>query len=192
MPEIADVPLDKAYLLLNHGPVSLISSAHGARQNVMAAAWLMPLDFSPPKIAVVIDSRTLTRELIKASGEFAVNLPCRAISRQVLAAGSQSGRDADKLQQLGLGFRPARQIAAPLLDGCAAWLECRVISEPENQRRHDLFIAEVLAASARQDLFSHGRWHFTDADSHTLHYLAGGAFFATGEYFEADATGEKA
>ena len=53
------VPLTKAYLLLNHGPVTLVSSAAGGRRNVMAAAWAMPLDFAPPKVAVVIDKSTL-------------------------------------------------------------------------------------------------------------------------------------
>ena len=60
------VPLPKAYLLLNHGPTVLVSSAHGGRRNVMAAAWNMALDFDPPKVAVVIDKTTLTRELVEA------------------------------------------------------------------------------------------------------------------------------
>jgi flavin reductase (DIM6/NTAB) family NADH-FMN oxidoreductase RutF len=55
MNERVAVPLAKAYLLLNHGPTVLVSSAHGGRQNVMAAAWSMPLDFAPPKVAVVIE-----------------------------------------------------------------------------------------------------------------------------------------
>lgn len=49
------VDLPHAYRLLNHGPVTLVSSAHGGAQNVMAAAWAMPLDFTPPKVAVVIE-----------------------------------------------------------------------------------------------------------------------------------------
>ena len=49
------VPLSKAYRLLNHGPTVLVSAAHDGQRNIMAAAWAMPLDFDPPKIAVVID-----------------------------------------------------------------------------------------------------------------------------------------
>lgn len=63
------VELTKSYLLMNHGPVTLVSSAHGERRNVMAASWAMPLDFSPPKVAVVVDSRAYTRELIEANDE---------------------------------------------------------------------------------------------------------------------------
>ena len=61
------VPLSQAYKLLNHGPVTLVSSAHQGRRNVMAASWAMPLDFSPPKVAVVIDKGAYTRGLVEGS-----------------------------------------------------------------------------------------------------------------------------
>ena len=86
MPRAA-IPLRHAYRLLNHGPTVLVSSAHAGQRNVMAAAWNMPLDFDPPKVAVVIDKSTLTRELIEASGEFVLAVPSRAITAQVLAGG---------------------------------------------------------------------------------------------------------
>jgi flavin reductase (DIM6/NTAB) family NADH-FMN oxidoreductase RutF len=73
---------------MNHGPVTIITSAHGERSNIMAASWAMPLDFRPPKVVVVIDSRTLTRELVEASGVFGLQLPSRALARQTLAVGT--------------------------------------------------------------------------------------------------------
>ncbi len=179
-----EVPLAKSYLLLNHGPVTLVSSAANGRSNVMAAAWAMPLDFDPAKVLLVVDSNTLTRELIEASGEFALNIPCRRIADKVLAAGSVSGRDGDKFAASGLETLAASRISAPLIQDCVAWLECRVIPEAHNQQRYDLFIAEVVAAWADPAVFSDGRWHFPDADSRTIHYQAGGAFFVTGESFE--------
>ena len=69
------VPLDKAYRLLNHGPTVLVSAQHGDERNVMAAAWACALDFSPPKVTVVLDKATRTRALVEASGRFALQLP---------------------------------------------------------------------------------------------------------------------
>lgn len=176
-----DVPLAKAYLLLNHGPVTLVSSRSGERSNVMAAAWAMPLDFEPPKVVVVIDRTTLTRELVDLSGEFALNVPPRRLAETVVAVGSVSGRDGDKWSRFGVGTLPASRIAAPLVAGCVAWLECKVLDERPTEQRYDLFIAEVVAASADDRVFSAGRWHFADEADKTLHYVAGGQFFATGE-----------
>lgn len=93
------VLLAKSYLLLNHGPAVLVSSAHDGRRNLMAAAWAMPLDFDPPKVAVVIDKATLTRELVEASGEFVLDVPSRQQAAITLAVGTQSGRETDKFSR---------------------------------------------------------------------------------------------
>jgi flavin reductase (DIM6/NTAB) family NADH-FMN oxidoreductase RutF len=178
------VPLGKAYLLLNHGPTVLVSSAHAGRRNVMAAAWSMPLDFDPPKVAVVIDKATLTRELVEASGEFVLNVPSRRQAAMTLAVGTQSGRKIDKFLKVGAHGTAASVVGAPLIDDCLAWLECRVIAEPHIQQAYDLFLGEVVAAWADPAAFSDGRWHFPDAQRRSIHYLAGGSFFATGDAFE--------
>lgn len=185
MKKLAPVELTKSYLLLNHGPVTLVSSAHNGKKNVMAASWAMPLDFDPPKVAVVVDGRSFTRELIEASGEFVLSIPTRAIAHKVLAVGSVSGRDGDKFESCNVGELPATKVQAPLIDGCVAWLECKVIPEAHNQKRYDLFIAEVVAAWADASAFNDGRWSFGNDEQRTIHYLAGGSFFATGEAFEA-------
>ncbi|ATP29424.1 FMN reductase RutF, DIM6/NTAB family [Chromobacterium violaceum] len=181
---LADVELAKSYRLLNHGPTVLVSSAAAGRRNVMAAAWAMPLDFDPPKVLVVIDKSTYTRELVEASGEFVLNIPCRAQAEQVVRVGSESGHGRDKFASSGLEPLPARKVGAPRVAGCIAYLECKVVLEPHNQRQYDLFIGEVVAAQADDALFSDGHWHFDDDPAkRSLHYIAGGAFFATGEAF---------
>lgn len=188
----AIIELAKAYRLLNHGPTVLVTSAQGNHRNVMAAAWNMPLDFDPPRIAIVIDKKTYTRELIEASGSFAINVPCRAQADMVVRVGSSSGREllgkaeADKFAAFDLPTFAASKIAAPLVEGCVAWLECKVIPEPHNQSAYDLFVANVVAAQADDRVFSNGRWHFEGHDElRTIHHVAGGAFMAIGEAFSS-------
>lgn len=185
-----DVPLPQAYRLINHGPTVLVSAAHGGRSNVMAAAWAMPLDFDPPKVTVVIDKNTFTRTLIEASGQFALSVPCRALADATYTAGSLAGAErADKFADCGLVPFAAQRIAAPLVEGCVAWLECRVIggeAERHHQQAYDLFVAEVVAAQADARVYAHGRWN-TDAPEslRTLHHQGGGAFFVAGETVQA-------
>lgn len=75
---IAAVPLEKAYRLLNHGPSILVSARHAGVDNVMAAAWACALDFSPPKLTVVLDKATRTRALVEGSGTFVIQVPTAA------------------------------------------------------------------------------------------------------------------
>ncbi len=191
LPEfVVPVALDKAYRLLNHGPTVLVSSAHAGQVNVMAAAWSCPLDFSPPKVTVVIDKATHTRALVEASGMFALNLPTRAIAAQTLALGTDSAKTvSNKLDTHQVKTFQADACEAPLVQGCVGWLVCQVIPEPHNQTAYDLFIGEVIAAYADERVFSAGRWHFDGQPDalRTLHYVAGGQFYATGESLQVPA-----
>lgn len=185
-----DVPLSQAYRLLNHGPTVLVSAAHRGRVNVMAAAWAMPLDFDPPKVTLVIDKSTFTRGLIESSGCFALSVPCRALADATYAAGSLLGAEhEDKFAACGLTSFTAQRIDAPLVEGCVAWLECRVITgspERHHQQTYDLFVAEVLAAQADERVFTGGRWRpDSPAELRTLHHQTGGAFFVAGETVQA-------
>lgn len=67
-----------------------------------------------------------------------------------------------------------------------AWLECKLTPEPYNQNTYDLFIIEVVAAQAGERVFSDGHWHFEGFDHlRTIHHVASGASFATGEAMKA-------
>lgn len=179
------VPLRRAYKLINHGPTTLVTSAVGGRRNVMTAAWVMALDFDPAKIVAVIAAETYTRSLIEASGEFVVNVPTAKMIDAVYAAGQVSGEDEDKFASLSLSTSPASIVGAPLIEGCAAWLECKVVPEPQMQERYDLFVAEVVAAWADDRLFVDGVWRFPTDDDRTLHHLSSGVFVAAGEIVKA-------
>ncbi|MGF6272309.1 flavin reductase (DIM6/NTAB) family NADH-FMN oxidoreductase RutF [Massilia sp. UYP11] len=182
------VPLDKAYRLMNHGPTVLVSARDGDAINVMAAAWSMPLDFDPPKVAVVLDKSTLTRRMVEASGEFALMVPSRELAQLTLQVGSTTGREVDKFAAFGAGYWTGAQVGAPLLDGCLAWLECRLLPEPHIQETYDLFLGQVVAAWADPAVFRDGHWVTSEGSPKSIHYVAGGHFFELGEAFEASAT----
>jgi flavin reductase (DIM6/NTAB) family NADH-FMN oxidoreductase RutF len=186
------VALNRAYRLLNHGPTVLVSAVHGGKRNIMAAAWAMPLDFDPPKVAVVLDKSTWTRELLEGAGTFALQVPVRAQLDLTETLGNSSGREIveqsgqDKFATYGLSTFAGTATDAPLLEGCAAWLECRLLPEPSIQQRYDLFLGEVIAAQADERVFSNGRWHFDGHDElRTLHHVAGGHFIIDGEAVDA-------
>src|SRR5688572_1496125 len=184
------VALEHASRLINHGPTVLVTSAAGARRNVMAAAWSMPVEFTPPRIAVVIDKRTFTRELVMASGAFGLCLPGTALADLTYAVGSQSGRAADKFALHGIVALTGPVLGVPLIEsGCAAWLECRLIREPHAEDAYDTCFAEVVAAAADERVFAGGRWSFRDdnVELRTIHHLGGGNFVRPGGVLQAGA-----
>lgn len=182
------VSLEHASRLINHGPTVLVTSAAGGRRNVMAAAWSMPVEFTPPRVAVVIDKSTLTRELVLAGGAFALNIPGRALADLSYTVGSVSGRDTgDKFTRYGIGTFDGPALGLPLVEGCVAWLECRLIPEPHAQQAYDTCFGEVLWAAADERVFTQGRWSFREdnAELHTLHHLGAGSFAWSGPALQA-------
>lgn len=183
MTHFKPVALEHASRLLNHGPTVLVTSTDGTRNNVMAAAWSMPVEFTPPRIAVVIDKQTFTRELVIASGVFGICIPGVAAIDMTYAVGTSSGRSVDKFARYGVDLVPGPALGVPVIEsGCAAWLECRLIREPHSEEAYDTCFGEVVAAAADARIFENGHWRFdaSNGELHTIHHLGAGKFVRAG------------
>lgn len=71
------------------------------------------------------------------------------------------------------------------------YLIFKKISEPHNEKTYDLFIGQCVKAAADSRVFRDGHYHYAKADPslRTLHYVAGGHFFALGEEVMLDEYG---
>ena len=181
---------EHASRLLNHGPTLLITSRSrdGQQRNVMTAAWSTPVEFTPARIALVVDKSTLSRTLIEESGVFGICVPTAAFIDTAYALGSVSGREEEKFSRYQVAAQAGEQTGVPLIEtGCAAWLECRLLPEAGSQEKYDTCFGEVLAAAADARVFHHGRWHFTPENRalHSIHHLGGGQFVLSGETVQA-------
>lgn len=150
----------------------------------MSAAWSCALDFAPPKVTLVLDKTAATRTLVEQSGYFVLQVPNMAQLELTYNVGHTSMADTpDKLDKFGVELFSIDGYDVPLVSGSSAWLICKVIPEPRNEQVYDLFIGEVVAAYADTRVFNHGHWEFEKADPRwrSLHYIAGGTFYAIGE-----------
>jgi flavin reductase (DIM6/NTAB) family NADH-FMN oxidoreductase RutF len=66
--------------------------------------------------------------------------------------------------------------------GCAAWLECRLIPERHTEDAYDTCFAEVVAAAADARIFVNGRWDYRDDNAalQPIHHLGAGNFVRAG------------
>ena len=185
------VALKHASRLLNHGPTVLVTSAAGGKRNIMAVAWSMPVEITPPRIALVIDKKTYTRELVMVSGHVGVCVPGAAFADKVYAVGGTSGHDLsgqDKFDAYAIPAVTGPVLGLPLVEeGQAAWLECRLIPERHTEEAYDACFAEIVSAAADPRVFSQGHWTFNEgnADLHTLHHLGAGTFMCAGRVLRA-------
>lgn len=115
--------------------------------NIIAVSFCMPVSKEPPMVACAIGKSAYSCELIAQSGEFVVNVPPKELKRQIYYCGFHSGRKVNKFQESGLTPQAARRVKAPIIQECAAFLECRVNQAVDTGDKR-LFIGTVLEAYA--------------------------------------------
>ena len=160
-------------LLAPVAPV-LVSCGSMEHPNLITVGWVGIVSTQPPRLSISIRPERYSYGLICESGEFAVNLPTRALTRAVDWCGVKSGRDVDKFAALGLHALEGSAISAPLLAESPAAMECRVF-ERIPLGSHDLFLADILAVNLESSLLDEkGKLHLE---------RAGLLAYAHGEYY---------
>ncbi len=136
MSHFRPVELRHASRLLNHGPTVLITSRDEPRQTQRDGRRMVnAVEFEPPRIAIVVDKSTWSRELIERSGKFGIVIPGVAAANWTYAVGSVSGRDEDKFNCYGIPVVNGPELGLPVIEEkCLAWMECRLLPVPPRQK----------------------------------------------------------
>jgi flavin reductase (DIM6/NTAB) family NADH-FMN oxidoreductase RutF len=115
------------------------------------------LSDDPPLLLIGIQENNLSRELIQKSGEFVVNVCSEAQLHAVNRSRDLSGRNVeDKFAALGLETIAAKHVRAPLVAGCHANVECRLVREFFVEGLF-LFVGEAVAAHVDDQVAPVGR-----------------------------------
>jgi flavin reductase (DIM6/NTAB) family NADH-FMN oxidoreductase RutF len=165
-----ELALSRAYQLLEPGPVVLLTTSRGGRDNVMTMSWHMMVEFTPPLVACVVSDADYSFAALRATKEGVIAIPDATMAGKVVEIGNCSGRTVDKFEAFGLARARARRVGAPLLPDCFANLECRV-ANTRLVNAYGLFVLEVVQAwidPAR-------------AEAKTLHHKGYGTFAIDGE-----------
>ncbi len=183
-----EVPLSGCLRLLEPGPVALLTAQYRGRPGLMAAAWVSPVSYAPPMVAVAVNPQHNTHLLISRSQEFVVNVPGRPLAEQVLRAGTLSGRDVDKFARTGLHALDGRRVSAPWVEECLGHLECGVI-DAFKVGDHTLFVGEVIGAWVEEEAFD-GYWKLEAEELSPLLHLGAGYFAIPGGRFAVQTEAE--
>lgn len=176
---IQSVDITKAYRLLQLGSTTMISAKHENDEDVMAAAWVGI--GGPNKVILYLGTQAYTRTLVEKSGYFVVHIPTVQQMETVLYVGEHSKySEPKKLESLPLFYQEEYDI--PMVEGSAGWLVCKVIPNPKQEQEYDSFMGEIVAAWSDDRVFKNGHWIFDEApdELRTVHYVAGGQFYAIG------------
>lgn len=126
-----------------------ITTKAGQDVNAMVANWVMQTSFSPRLLTVAIQKDSYTRGLIEQGGVFAVNL-FRQEGRDALMPFTKGrAKRPDKMENARYTSGP--QTGCPVLEGAAAYLECKVVAIHDTGGDHELIVGEVVDAGVLAD-----------------------------------------
>ena len=142
---LKELALANAYRVTPTG-LYLISTAYQGKRNVQFAFRALGLTVDPPLLVIGIQADNFSREVIQKSGEFVVNVCSQNHLRAVDKSRDLSGRNVeDKFIALGLDTLPAKHVQAPLVAGCHANVECKLVNSMELEGLY-LFAGQALAS----------------------------------------------
>lgn len=137
-----NLKLSKAFTLIEPGPVLLVTTNDGQKNNVMTISWSMVLDFAA-NFAITTGPWNYSYAALKKTKECVLAIPTAEMIDIVVGVGTCSGKDTDKFQKFGLTPLKAKHIQAPLIGECLANIECRVI---DILTPYNIIVLEGMAA----------------------------------------------
>ena len=145
------------------GTAALVTAKADGEVNPMTIGWgTLGVQWGKPIFIVFVRQSRHTKELLDKNPEFTVNIPLDKIDKDVLrVAGTMSGRDVDKVKELGLTLVPGETVSVPAIKELPLTIECKVIY----QQDQDL---DALEESCRNRCYRPGTKDETDF--HTAYY----------------------
>ena len=123
-------PFDYAGLFAKHmGRGILLTTKAKDTVNTMTIGWgTVGIEWGRPMFVAYVRESRYTRQLLDENPEFTVNCPVGDIDKKILGiCGTKSGRDTDKMKELGLHLEEPEVISVPGIKELPLTLECKVV-----------------------------------------------------------------
>jgi flavin reductase (DIM6/NTAB) family NADH-FMN oxidoreductase RutF len=137
-------------------PVMLLSCCdQEGTPNLMAVSWVSVACQTPAMVSVAMRTDRASYAKIQETGEFVLNMPPASLVRAADLCGTVSGAQEDKFSRARLTPIPGDKVRPPLVKECPVNLEC-VVRQCIPLGTHELFVAEVVAVHADEDVVEDG------------------------------------
>lgn len=107
----------------------LLTTKVGDKVNTMTIGWgKIGIEWNKSVFIAYVRETRYTKQLLEEGGEFTVNIPYGDLDSNILGyCGTKSGRDTDKIHDLGLTLVDSDIVQVPGIQELPLTLECRVI-----------------------------------------------------------------
>ena len=121
------------YILQEIGKGVLLTTQADGEVDSMTIGWgTLGIEWKKPLFTVFVRQSRYTKVLLDKNPEFTINIPLDGCDRNILAVcGTESGRDVNKIEKLGLTTVPGDTVNVPGLKELPLTLECKVVYQQD-------------------------------------------------------------
>ena len=107
----------------------LMTTQNGDFVNTMVIGWgHIGIEWGRPIFVAYVRESRFTKEMVENHGEFTINVPMGEIDSNIIKiCGTKSGRDMDKIKELGLHLVDSDVVDVPGIKELPLTLECKII-----------------------------------------------------------------
>ncbi len=108
---------------------ALVTTKVNDKVNTMSISWgTLGVEWNKPIFITFVRENRFTKSQLDENGEFTVNIPYGEFDKNIISfAGTKSGKDVDKIKELGLNLVQSEDFSVPAIKELPLTLECRVI-----------------------------------------------------------------
>jgi len=167
---MTELPIKKAFTLIEPGPVILVTTNDGKRNNIMTISWHMVNEFTR-RIALTTGSWNHSFETIMKTKECVICVPSVDLAEKSVRIGAVSGIKVDKFKEFRLTPLPAKIVKAPLIAECLGCIECKFLEYIE---AYDILVLEGVKAWINE----------SRKERRTFHAIGDGKFVVDGKVID--------
>lgn len=134
--------INRAFTLMESGPVVLVTTNDGRNNNIMTISWTMVLDFAPA-FAITTGEWNYSFAALRKTKECVIAIPTVDMIDKVVGIGTCTGANTDKFAKFKLTPVEGKKVKAPLIKECLANIECNVV---DIVKKHNIVVLKTVAA----------------------------------------------
>jgi flavin reductase (DIM6/NTAB) family NADH-FMN oxidoreductase RutF len=159
-------------------PAAMVTCGDMEKSNIITVAWTGIINSNPAMAYISVRPERYSYNIIKETGEFAINLTSKDLVYATDWCGVKSGANVDKFKEMNLEKEELSIINCPGIKESPVSVECKV-KDIKKLGSHDMFMAEVVAINVKEEYIDElGGFDITKCD---LIAYANGKYYGLGD-----------
>lgn len=145
---MSDDKIKDALKMMPYGFYAL-TSKNGDDVNAMVVNWVSQVSYEPRLVAIGLQKSSYTHGVVEAGKVFGLNIFLEADKDAIMGFTKSRAKNPDKMADAT--YTAAPETGVPVIEGAAAYIECKVTQIIDVGGDHDIVVGECVGAGVTKE-----------------------------------------